>query len=306
MILIVAVVAVLGYFILSANGIKLFGKKEHKVKAKKSNEEKYSDVLPKEKTEKNPKKTGVKISDSAKKEKLKDDIKKEIGEKSGVATKSAGSGTVSKITKEDFLKNNIEVPTTLLTEEEKKAMTAKSLPKAKEQPSKPYDFGLPDFSSPAGFSSPSKGFPLDDPLTSSDDPFADIDFDSILNGTSSPDKPFTDSFADFDVPDSGFGGKSKPSSIGLGAKSEYNQKSSSGYFNPSTSFDMDAQTTFDADPIMIRSLDERFEQVFGANYASVAGSKMGKEIIIGDILKGPRVKEVRARRSERERRRKWM
>ncbi len=307
-ILIVAVVAVLGYFILSANGIKLFGKKEHKVKAKKSNEEKYSDILPKEKKEKSEKKVGVKISDSAKKEKLKDDIKKEISEKTGVTTKPAGTGTVSKITKEDFLKNNIEVPSTsnLLTEEEKKAMTAKSLPKAKEQPSKPYDFGLPDFSSPVGFSSPSKGFPLDDPLNSKDDPFGDIDFDAILNGTSSSDKPFMDSFSDFDLPDSSFGGNPKPLSLGSSPISEYNQKSSAEYFNPSTSFDMDSQTTFDADPIMIRSLDERFEQVFGANYASVAGSKMGKEIIIGDILKGPRVKEVRARRSERERRRKWM
>ena len=301
-ILIVAVVAVLGYFILSANGIKLFGKKEHKVKAKKSNEEKYSDILPKEKKEKSEKKSGVKISDSAKKEKLKDDIKKEISEKTNATPKGSGTGTVSKITKEDFVKNNIEVPSTLLTEEEKKAITAKSLPKAKEQPSKPYDFGLPDFSSPAGFSGASKGFPLDDPLNSKDDPFGDIDFDAILNGTGSQDNPLMDSFSDFDLPDSNFGGFN----LGTSPKSEYNQKSSAEYFNPSTSFDMDSQTTFDADPIMIRSLDERFEQVFGANYTSVAGSKMGKEIIIGDILKGPRVKEIRARRSERERRRKWM
>ena len=49
MVLVVVVVVVIGYFILSANGIKLFKKKEHKVKAKKSNEEKYSEVLPKEK-----------------------------------------------------------------------------------------------------------------------------------------------------------------------------------------------------------------------------------------------------------------
>ena len=302
MVLVVVVVIVIGYFILSANGIKLFKKKEHKVKAKKSNEEKYSEVLPKEKKEKQAK---VKITDSAKKEKLKDDIKKEIGEKASGGAKPLGSCTLSKITKEDFLKNNIEVPSTsnLLTEEEKKAMTAKTLPKAKEQPSKPYDFGLPDFSAPAGFSSPSKGFPLDDPLGAKDDPFADIDFDAILNGSSGPkvsDKPF-DSLSDFDFPDNNFGGM--PSNPMFG---EYNQKSSMDYFNPSPSYNMASQSNFDVDPIMVQSLDERFEQVFGANYASVAGSKMGKEIIIGDILKGPRARENRARRSERERRNKWM
>lgn len=298
-VLIIVGVVVVGYLIISANGIKLFKKKEHKVKAKKSNEEKYEEVLPKEKKEKKT----VKISDNVKKEKLKDDIKKELSEKvtSGVASKPQASGTVSKITKEDFMRNNIEVPSTsnLLTEEEKKAMTAKSLPKAKEQPSKPYDFGFSDFPD-----SPKSNFPIDDPLGSKDDPFADIDFDAILNGTSSSktsDKPFmSENLPGFDPLDSGFGADSSASFGG------FNQKTSADYFNASPSFNMSAQSDFGSEPIVMESLDERFEQVFGANYASIGGSKMGKEIIIGDILKGPRARENRARRSEREKRRKWM
>lgn len=290
-VLIVIVVLVFGYFILSANGIKLFKKKEHKVKAKKSNEEKYQDVIPKEKKEKKP---AVKISDVAKKEKLKDDIKKELDVKASASKAPASSGTVTKITKEDFLKNNIEVPSTsnLLTDEEKKAMTAKSLPKAKEQPSKPYDFGLPDF--PA-----SPGFSMDEPAGLKDDPFADIDFDAILNGGSST-KSFDKQFMPDSIPEfEDFGGNSP-----LG--SEYNQMSSSDYFNPSRDFDMGSQSDFGSEPFMVQSLDERFEQVFGANYASVGGSAMGKEVIIGDIMKGPRARENRAKRSERERRSKWM
>lgn len=298
-ILVLVVVAVIGYFILSANGVKLFKKKEHKVKAKKSNEEKYEEVLPKEKKEKK----SVKISDDAKKEKLKDDIKKELNDKALDKTKSTAvsKGTVSKITKEDFMKNNIEVPTTsnLLSDEEKKAMTAKTLPKAKEQPSKPYDFGFPDFSDgPGGL--------LDDSMSSKDDPFADIDFDAILNNSSSPkfgaDNPLlSEGLSDFGDKDSGFGDLDFPS-----VQNEFKQKPSVDYFNSSPSFNMGAQSSFGNEPILSQSLDERFEQVFGENYAQMGGSKMGKEVIIGDILKGPRARENRARRTERERRNKWM
>lgn len=295
-VIVIGVVLVVGYFFLSANGVKLF-KKEHKVKAKKSNEEKFEEVLPKEKKEKKEKKPVVKISDVAKKEKLKEDIKKELDAKTSAPAsgKKEGGGTVTKITKEDFVKNNIEVPSTsnLLTDEEKKAMTVKSLPKAKEQPSKPYDFGLPDFDS-----APVKNLAGDDLALPKDDPFADIDFDAILNGTSSgKDDPFGRLDA-FDFPGVG--------SEGAGSKPKYAQKGSDEYFNLSPAFDMSAQSKFDGDPVVVSSLGERFEQVFGSNFEAMGGSEMGKEILIGDILSGPRARENRIRRTEREKRQRWM
>lgn len=294
--IIIGVVLVVAYFFLSANGVKLF-KKEHKVKAKKSNEEKYEEVLPKEKKEKKEKKPAVKISDIAKKEKLKEDIKKELDAKTSATVKKDGGGTVTKITKEDFLKNNIEVPSTsnLLTEEEKKAMTVKSLPKAKEQPSKPYDFGFSDFDNPSSV----KNFAVDDLSQSKDDPFADIDFDAILNGTSSTkiDDPFA-SLDALDLSDVGAGNS--------GSKQKYSQKNSGEYFNTSPAFNMSAQNKFGGDPVVVKSLGERFEQVFGSNFETMGGTEMGKEILIGDILSGPRARENRLRRSEREKRKKWM
>ncbi len=299
-VIVLGVALVVIYFFLSANGVKLF-KKEHKVKAKKSNEEKYEEVLPKEKKEKKEKNSVVKISDVAKKEKLKEDIKKELDAKtSSPVKKEGGGGTVTKITKEDFLKNNIEVPSTsnLLTDEEKKAMTAKSLPKAKEQPSKPYDFGLPDFDSPMS----SKSFPADDLSQSKDDPFADIDFDAILNGTSST-KPedILSGLDGFDMPDFG------ESSAGSKApKQKFSQKNSTDYFNSSPSFNMSDQAKFGGNPVEVKSLNERFEQVFGSNFEAMGGTEAGKEILIGDILSGPRARENRLRRSEREKRQKWM
>jgi hypothetical protein len=186
-----------------------------------------------------------------------------------------------------------ECDSNLLTDEEKKAMTVKSLPKAKEQPSKPYDFGLPDFDS-----APVKNLAGDDLALPKDDPFADIDFDAILNGTSSgKDDPFG-SLDAFDFPGVG--------SEGAGSKPKYAQKGSDEYFNLSPAFDMSAQSKFDGNPVVVSSLGERFEQVFGSNFEAMGGSEMGKEILIGDILSGPRARENRIRRTEREKRQRWM
>ncbi len=300
-IVVVAIIAVL-YLVFSGSGAKLFKKKEHKVKASKSNEEKFKDVIPKEKEKKE---TKVKITKTAKKEKLKEDIKKELDEKKGgnnadaehkssVFEPVSGEAKVTKITKEDFLKSNMEVPASLLTEEEKKQATAKSLPKAKEQPSSPYDFSLDDDDPILGKDpfdlQTSSGDALDSMFGDlDDDPFAGVDIDALLNELKS--ETGDDSFAP------------QPTSKLIKAENKFEQKTKSDYFTPTPSFSGVKGTD---NPFTGKTLNERFEEVFGTSYENMGGTELGKEIIIGDILSGNRATLNRTKRAEREKRRKWM
>ncbi len=312
-ILIVVFIIVVIYFFLSGKEIKikLFGKKEHKVKASKSNEEKYKDVIPKEKEKKEKKEKKTKFSNAVKKEKIKQEIKKEIFETLDDAKKSeASSGaTVTKITKEDFIKNNIQLPSSSnLASEDKKPGVV--LPKDKEQPSKPYDFGLGSgdadpFAGLSGDSDPFAGLSDGDDT----DPFAGIDIDELLN---SSDEEF-DAFLEKRMG----GGKSEstesvnPYGLDLGEnkkmpKSEtpkFNQLSASDYFNK----DSDGGVVVgNSKGFSGRTLGDRFEEVFGEKFREMGGTEQGKEIIISDILGSPRSEINKAKRAEREKRKKWM
>lgn len=283
MAILLIILAFVIYFVCSSNGVKLFKKKEHKVKAKKSNEEKYADVLPKEKKEHK-----VKVAQSVEKEKLKEDIKKDMEKgkadtpagKDGQKSVTGENPTVSKITKEDFLKNNIDVPknSNWLTEEEKKKEAeVKALPKAKEQPSTSYDFGFDD----------SDSFPTRS--SDLDDLFAGTDIDSILSGgdyagTDSTDFPDLSELGIFD---------DEPAPKEEGEK--YSQLASEDYFGQAGQVSQ----------MGARSLEERFEEVFGKGYLSDK-SAVAKEIIVGDVLSSPRAKVNSEKRKERRDRLKWM
>ncbi len=326
---VIAIGIAVAYIFLSGSGVKLFGKKEHKVKASKSNEEKYKDVIPQEKEKKKEKEEKkeqkVKLGKAVKKEKLKDEIKKELDSKTTSVPMPSGTAKVTKITKEDFEKNNMAVPTSLLTEEEKKQATAKTLPKAKEQPHKPYDFGFGESKRPSPFDDIG-GFgsknPFDDfgasknpfgspkPLGADgidamfdteddeDDPFAGVDIDNLLselraeNGAKSED-----GLPKFPKPAGIPAMSAMPKS-----ESKYNQFSRDDYFAPQPSF---AKASGES-PFTGKSLRERFEEVFGNKFEEMGGTELGKEVLIGDILGGPRATANRAKRAEREKRNKWM
>lgn len=300
----VAIIVLVIYFFLSGKElkIKLFGKKEHKVKASKSNEEKYKDVIPKEKEkkEKKEKEKKTKFSNSAKKEKIKQEIKKEISETLVDAKKNEGTGsaTVSKITKEDFAKNNIQLPSSsnLSTEEKKSGVV---LPKDKEQPSKPYDFGFGNSDSDL-FS----GLDGED----ENDPFAGIDIDELLN---SSDEEF-DAFLEKRITGNKSGDVGEFGGKGLDLDYEppkpkkdfpkYNQFNADEYFESSAE-----QRDFENEnPFTNKTLGDRFEEVFGEKFREMGGTELGKEIIISDILGSPRSEINKAKRIEREKRKKWM
>ena len=295
--IIIAVVVL--YMFLSGNGInfKIFKKKEHKVKASKSNEEKYKDVIPKEKPEK--KETKTKFLDSAKKEKIKSEIKKEISEtvwkSKDVQVAPQPTGTVTKITKEDFLKNNITLPSSSsFMEDEKKSGVV--LPKAKEQPSKPYDFGLGD----DDMHDPFEDFGIED--NDESDPFAGVDIDALLN---SSDDEF-DAFLDGSL-----GGVSNKKSDSLSQKqktepeNKFNQLDAKEYFGGADSNNFSTEKSYDA-PLTNKTLGDRFEEVFGDKFREMGGTEQGKEIIVGDILSSPRSEINKMKRAEREKRNKWM
>ena len=124
LIIIVAVVfLVLIWCIKNGNNIKL-GKKKEKKASKPSKEDKFKDVIPKEKKKPVKKDNKPLIKKSAKKE-----IEK-------------SNATVTKITKEDFKNNDIKVPEAMLEEAEKEKL--KEEIKKETKANKP-SFGVPDF-----------------------------------------------------------------------------------------------------------------------------------------------------------------
>lgn len=312
-ILIVVFIIVVIYFFLSGKElkIKLFGKKEHKVKASKSNEEKYKDVIPKEKEKKEKKEKKTKFSNAVKKEKIKQEIKKEISETLDDAKKSEATGgaTVTKITKEDFVKNNIQLPSSssLVAEEKKPSVV---LPKDKEQPSKPYDFGLGSgendpFAGIGGDSDPFAGLSDGD----DSDPFAGIDIDELLN---SSDEEF-DAFLEKRMGSTKTENResSNPYGMDLGElKSKpqldvpkFNQFSAKDYFNDDSESGV---VVGNSKGFSGKTLGDRFEEVFGEKFREMGGTEQGKEIIVSDILGSPRSEINKAKRAEREKRKKWM
>ena len=294
-VVVIIIVVVVLYVFISGNGIKfsLFKKKEHKVKAEKSNEEKYKDVLPKEDKKSEKKENKTKFASAVKKEKLKEDIKKEIATEISDPNKSekgaTGGGTVSKITKEDFLKNNISVPTTsnLFAGDDKKNVSGVVLPKAKEQPSKPYDFGITDNDDYLSNLNELDSSFLDD----ENDPFAGIDLDALLKDDGDDDFKLDDTL------------KNHSQFDGDDFDTKFNQKPSGEYFSQNPVFNTEG---YGDQKFTNKTLGERFEEVFGDKYREMGGTEQGKEIIIGDILSAPRSQVNRAKRIEREKRSKWI
>ena len=107
----------------NGNNIK-FAKKEKKGKPKKSAEDKFKEVIPKEKKEKPQKQPVIKNT-------VKEDIKK----------KEEANKIVEKITIQDFKNNDLNVPTALLSDEEKTAK-AKEVARQGKQPSSNKDFNF--------------------------------------------------------------------------------------------------------------------------------------------------------------------
>ena len=187
-IILIGIFVVCGFVFLWAlkngNGLK-FAKKEKKKKAEKSKQEKYKDVVPKEKPVKKEKKPfKQKISSSAKAEKA--------------GTQEAPSNKVVKVTKEDFQSNDMDVPKTFDTAPEKQEppIDAQSIVKDNkfmeglgqlsdfnfqddmwDQGDKPLtDKEIEDFLSPMGSPFDSEqGFPPNDDFFKMDDSVSPID-----------------------------------------------------------------------------------------------------------------------------------
>lgn len=181
-IIVIAVCVICGLVFLwcikNGNNIK-FAKKEKKGKPKKAAEDKFKDVIPKEKKEKPKKQPIIKNS-------LKEDIKK----------KDEENKTVEKITIEDFKNNDLSVPIALLSDEEKTAK-AKEVARQGKTPSTGKDFN---------FNFDNEFKPLKSPSLM-DNPFKfDDDLDSLFGPPKKPASLPKDDFKplDFDFLDDEF------------------------------------------------------------------------------------------------------
>ena len=262
-IIVIVIFAICGLVLLWAiangNNIK-FKKKEKKSKSKPSKEEKFKDVVPKEKPKKEVKQ---KISTSAKEEKA--------------GKKDSPTNKVVKVTKEDFKSNDLEIP--------------KALDDKKPEPEKPkpeeFKFDFDEFNISGDPTSKLVGdINFSDPYTGKNDfplDFGSMNDDLFLppmhNNSTSEANLFKggiqDDFYKFD---------DKLPPLNLDDDLLYD-------FNKSIKNEprKDGQ-------ILHETLETRFNQVFGDN---VSAEVPAKEVIVGEILANNRSRTNRELRERR-------
>lgn len=270
-IVLIAIFAICGlvslWAIKNGNNIKL--KKKEK-KAKKSNEDKFKDVVPKEKKKKPHKQ---KISATAKAEKA--------------GTQEPPTNKIVKVTKEDFKSNDIEVPKTLETSEQKPVVGASPI-KLKDEDlnglklklsdeNKAKDFGFAD--DLGGFNFPEMKNLKDE---DDDDFWKDMPEDFILPPLANVDKENLSKNADMGKEFSEFSkGMDDDLEFWKGLEdvktAQPNEQREKGEF-------------------LNEVIEARFEKVFGKT-----GEKpsVAKEIIIGEVLSENRSRANRELREKR-------
>lgn len=275
-IILIVIFAICGLVLIWAfkngNNIKLKKKeksgKKKKVKDKKKEE--FKEVIPKEKKEK-------KEPEEKKKEVVRETVKDEKAGK-----KNPPTNKISKITKEDFESNNMDVPKALGGEDKE---AKKDKPKDMKFNSK--DLGLPPLS---GFDD---GFNFDDDFLKDD--FADLGFkDEDLLGPVLNDRKKVDPFMPLPESDPFMFDKA-PADLGLGEipMMDFNN------FPPPAPMGMQMQPKSKGE-IKTESIEDRLEKVFGSGIEAQSGVK---EVMVGEILSGNR---SRVNRELREKRKKWM
>lgn len=242
----------------NGNKLKFFGKKDRKPKSKVSEEEKYKDVVPKEKKEKP--KTGV----------VKDTVKEELKE-----TSEANASKVMKITKEDLKKNDITVPFHMLSDEEKNIIP--KTPAKNDMAPKPYDFNFDEMDFNFGSENQKKDLLSDSP-----------GYKDLFAPSSSPEDFL------FDKPESNSTLKPVNNFVGDNAQNW----DASPLPQPSAK----PWTGGGSESFARESVEDRFNKVFGNMSGQSTNARLGKEIILGEVLASPR---YRAIKQERERRKKW-
>lgn len=267
-IVLIVIFAICGLVLLWAlkngNNIKL--KKKDK-KAKKSNEDKFKDVVPKEKKKKQHKQ---KISETAKAEKA--------------GTKEPPTNKIMKVTKEDFKSNDIEIPKSLETPVSKESKVGSPI-KLKDEDLKGIKLKSSNESNDFGFAGNLDKFNLPDLKDFSneeDDFWKDMPDDFILPPLAKEHKErfgknddIEKDFADFN--------KGMEDNSGFWKGLEEIQ-------NPQPNKEREKGE------ILNEIIEARFEKVFGKT--SEAPS-VAKEIIIGDVLSGNRSRTNRELREKR-------
>lgn len=253
---------VLLWAIANGNNIKI-KKKEKKSKKKQSKEEKFKDIVPKEKKEK--KSLKQKISNSAKEE------------KSGA--KELPSNKVTKVTKEDFKSNDLEVPKAL---DDTKT-------ESKEKPAQEeFKFDVEDFNITGDPTSKLIGdINFGDPIAKMDNlspNFDGIDDNLFLPPMYGEDDKFSNLFKN-NMADTDYKFDDELSPLNFDDKDLYYE-----FKAPET------KSSREPGQVLNETLEERFNKVFSENPAAISAMK---EVIVGDVMNGNRARTNRAIRERR-------
>ena len=252
---------VLLWAIANGNNIKI-KKKEKKSKKKSSKEEKFKDIVPKEKKEKKTLKQ--KISASAKEE------------KSGA--KAIPTNKVTKVTKEDFKSNDLEVPKAL--DDAKQEITQKPTPDE-------FKFDVEDFNITGDPTSKLIGdINFGEPLSKMDNVssnFSPMGDDLFLPPIYGEDDKFSNLFKS-DMPNDMYKFDEELSPL------DFDEK------DLNYDFKAPEQKKHEPGQVLNETLAERFNQVFGDNPAAISAMK---EVIVGDVMTGNRSRTNRELRERR-------
>lgn len=331
-VVLIVVIIIIAILVAKAFGVKLFSKLGEKLKTmfsklkpKKKEKESGSAAKPKSvfNFKKAPqKKQSAKVAAGVGEEKLKAEIKQDItlGKVVGETAKEKAArdpNKVSKVTLDDFKKNNIVLPkeSGLMQQAAGDTAGGGSVSAVSAPAKKPsggfrmpsFDMGKNDF-----------GFDDKDDIKFDDDPFSDVDLDALLAELEKEEKEgksepvVTKPAGSFGKPSptklmgSDFGTIGEDTKVADSApKTTYDQKPSDDYFVPQLPA---VNSGFGASGIgakNISTIESRFEQVFGRN-SDVMKNQALKEVLINEVLGGGVNKSVRARREERRKRLKFM
>lgn len=311
------VIAIIVCVILHTNGINVFkktfdffsgiikkGKKEKKPKEEKPKKEKSSldDAIPVSKINKaETKKNSTKIMKNVEEDKKRADIAEKIDEDSKKAKGvPLGGGKVQKVTKEDFQKSEIVLPPSSNFSD--KPFENYSKPKIEDDD---FDF-MKDFGGGNPFGAPKKsGSSVDD-----------LDLDALLKELEEEAKgdmpggsgDYNDD--PFDMPK--FDASFAPSSFPKKSFNPFEDDDLKNNFEDDLEDEDDSEEDFSFAPsfepsyasgqsFVSQSVGDRYDAVFG-NGSNPAKNKIAKEIIVGDVLSGPRARTNRLMRREWDRR----
>lgn len=331
-IVLIIVISIIAILVAKAFGVKLFSKLGEKLKTlfsklKPKKKEKESKPAAKPKSvfsfkKVSQKKQSAKVAAGVSEEKLKAEIKQDItlgkvvGETAKEKAVARDPNKVSKVTLDDFKKNNIVLPKESGLMQQAGGDAAGSSSTAVSAPAqKPSGgFRVPSFDmGKDGF-----GFGDNGDVKFDDDPFGDMDLDALLaelekeekEGKSDPvitkpavppQKPFSTKLIGSDFDNVGGGAKTDGGSVGT----SYDQKPSDDYFVPQLPAVNSGFGSSGIGAKSISTIESRFEEVFGRDSAVIKNQAL-KEVLINEVLGGGVNKSVRARREERRKRLKFM